>query len=229
MVSHPFELSLNAEQIKSITKVYKALSKNIKLEELILLDKFLYKLAGQLHNKDFKESIEAVSPLFGLDIDLLDELLKCASAKRQVTVEYNSPRSGVKPLEIIIDKLGFNNNKLYLYGTGLEYNQYTYLPVSRINRIIEIKLKNDAITPPENITIGFEVKTKQSEFKLGDDEKIVELKDNSIIAELITSNPFIAKQRVLSLGSACKVLYPEEFKNEIIETLKRMKEGYFLG
>ena len=229
MVSHPFELSLNADQIKSITKVYKALSKNIKLEELIMLDTFLYKLADRLHNKDFKEAIEAVSPLFGLDIALLYELLKCASAKRQITIEYNSPRSGVKPIEIIIDKLCFNNNKLYLYGTGLEYNQYTYLPVSRIKRIIEIKLKNAMIAPPENIIIGFEIKTRQSEFKLGEDEKIIEIKENSIVAELSTSNPFIAKQRILSLGCACKVLYPESFKNDIIETLKRMKEGYFLG
>ena len=229
MVSHPFEISLNSDQIKSITKVYKALSKNIKLEELILLDRFLYKLAKQLRNNDLQLAVESVSPLSGVNTELLEELLKCAAAKRQITIEYNSPRSGAKPFEIVTDKVAFNNNKLYLYGTGLEYNQYTYLPVSRIRKIIEIKLRNEDIIPPEEMTIGFEVKTKQSEFKLEDDEKIAEIKDNSIIVELKTSNPFIAKQRVLSLGCSCKVLYPETFRDEIVKMLKSMKEGYFLG
>ena len=229
MVSHPFEIALSQEQIKSITKVYKALSKNIELEELILLEKFLYKLAAQLHNKDLEATIEKSPPLYGIDIELLEELLKCAARKSQIEIQYNSPRSGIKNIEIITDKVEFNNNKLYLYGTGLEYNQYSYFPLARIQKIVNIKLRRDEILPPEEITVGYEVKTKVSEFKLNDDEKIIEIKDNSIIVEMRTSNPFIAKQRVLSLGCSCKVLYPQSFREEIINTLKSMKEGYFLG
>lgn len=229
MVSHPFEISLSSEQIKSITKVYKALSKNIELNELIALEKFLYKLSERLHNKDLKLTIMKASPLNGVNLDLLEELIACSRKKQQIEIIYNSPKSGLKPIEVITDKVEFNNNKLYLYGTGLEYKQYTYFPVSRINKITDIKLRNDNIDNIEEITVGYEVKTKVHELKLKEDEKIVEIKDNSIIVETTGSNPFIIKQRVLSLGCTCKVLYPQSFRDEIIQTLKSMKEGYFLG
>ncbi len=229
MISHPFELSLSNDQIKSITKVYKAVSKNIELKELIILEKFLYKLANQLRNNDLKEAIEKVSPIYGLDVQLLEELLLCSAKQKQITILYNSPRSGEKLMEIFTDKVGFNNNKLYLYGTSIEYNQYTFLPISRIKKIVDVKLIKEKIVPPEEIVVGYEVRTKVSEFKLNDNEKIVQINENSIIVEMTTSNPFMLKQRVLSLGLSCKVLYPQSVRDEIISILKRMKEGYFIG
>lgn len=229
MVSHPFEISLTSEQIKSITKVYKALSKNIELNELITLEKFLYKLSEQLNNNDLKFTIMKASPLNGIDLELLEELITCSKRKQQIGIMYNSPKSGLKPIEVITDKVEFNNNKLYLYCTGMEYKQYTYLPISRITKITGIKLRNDVLDNIEEITVGYEIKTKVHELKLKDDEKIVEIKDNSVIIEMTSSNPFIIKQRVLSLGCSCKVLYPKSFRDEIIQTLKSMKEGYFLG
>lgn len=229
MVSHPFEVSLSPEQIKSITKVYKALSKNIELNELITLEKFLYKLSEQLHNNDLKFTIMKASPLNGINLELLEELITCAKRKQQIEIMYNSPKSGLKSIEVITDKVELENNKLYLYGTGLEYKQYTYFPVSRISKIIGIKLRNDSVNNLEEITAGYEIKTKVRELKLREDEKIVEIKDNSVIVEMTGSNPFMIKQRVLSLGCACKVLYPRSFRDEIVQTLKSMKEGYFLG
>lgn len=229
MVSHPFEVSLSSEQIKSLSKVYKALSKNIELIELMKLEKFLYELSDRLHNKDLKLTIKNASSLNGINLDLLEELLACSKKKQQIEILYNSPRSGLKTIEVITDKVEFNNNKLYLYGTGLEYKQYTYFPISRIEKIVDVKLRKADVDDVEEITAGYEITTKLNELKLKENEKITEIKENSVIVEMTSSNPFIIKQRVLSLGYACKVLYPQSFRDDIIQTLKSMKEGYFLG
>lgn len=229
MVSHPFEVSLSSEQIKSLSKVYKALSKNIELIELMKLEKFLYELSDRLHNKDLKLTIKNASPLNGINLDLLEELLACSKKKQQIEILYNSPRSGLKTIEVITDKVEFNNNKLYLYGTGLEYKQYTYFPISRIEKIVDVKLRKADVDDVEEITAGYEITTKLNELKLKENEKITEIKENSVIVEMTSSNPFIIKQRVLSLGYACKVLYPQSFRDDIIQTLKSMMEGYFLG
>lgn len=226
LVAHPFRLSIDDEQIKSIMKVYKAVSKNIELHELIILEKFLIKITERINNSGLKAAHEKVSLFNGIDPDLLEQLLKHCQNKDQITFLYNSPRSGLKEIEVVTDKIELNNNKFYLYGTGLEYNQYGYFPVSRIKSVLDVKMFKSDLSHIETFSVGYEVKADISELKLTDEEKIEEIKENSVIIKNTTSNPFIVKQRVLSFGYSCKVLYPESFKKEIIETLKKMREGY---
>lgn len=226
MVSHPFELSITSEQIKSLAKVYKAVAKNIELHELITLEKFLIKIIEKIDNEELRAAYEKFSLFNGVSVELVENLIKHSKLKSQITFLYNSPRSGEKEIEIITDKVELNNNKFYLYGTGLEYNQYGYFPISRIKGVTSVNLYKTDISGFEKYTVGYELRVDKNELKLTDEEKIVEIKDNSLIIENTTSNPFIIKQRILSFGFACKVLYPESFRQEIINTLKEMREGY---
>lgn len=229
LVSHPFELSITEEQIKSLVKVYKAVAKNIELYELIILEKFLRKIASMINNTELTDAIEKVSFCNGIDLKLAAELIRHCRNKDRITILYNSPKSGDKEIEIITDKVDFNNNKLYLYGTGLEYTQYGYFPVSRIKSVLSVQMFKTDISNLKTITVGYELNINPNEVKLTDEEKLVNIKDGKLLIESTSSNPFIIKQRILSLGAGCKVLYPESFKNEIIETLKKMREGYADG
>lgn len=226
LVSHPFELEITDEQIKSLIKVYKTVSKNIELHELIMLEKFLRKISDLIKNPDLSEALDRVSLFCGIDPNLVEKLIRHCNNKDQITFLYNSPRSGEKSIEIITDKVALNNNKFYLYGTGLEYNQYGYFPISRIKAVLNVKIFKTDVTNIENFTVGYELRANPNEIKLTDEEKLVEIKDGKLLIENTTSNPFIVKQRILSFGYACKVLYPENFKKDIISTLKEMREGY---
>lgn len=226
LVSHPFELEITDEQIKSLIKVYKTVSKNIELHELIMLEKFLRKISDLIKNPDLSEALNRVSLFCGIDPNLVEKLIRHCNNKDQITFLYNSPRSGEKSIEIITDKVALNNNKFYLYGTGLEYNQYGYFPISRIKAVLNVKIFKTDVTNIENFTVGYELRANPNEIKLTDEEKLVEIKDGKLLIENTTSNPFIVKQRILSFGYACKVLYPENFKKDIISTLKEMREGY---
>lgn len=226
LVSRPFELEITDEQIKSLIKVYKTVSKNIELHELIMLEKFLRKISDLIKNPDLSEALDRVSLFCGIDPNLVEKLIRHCNNKDQITFLYNSPRSGEKSIEIITDKVALNNNKFYLYGTGLEYNQYGYFPISRIKAVLNVKIFKTDVTNIENFTVGYELRANPNEIKLTDEEKLVEIKDGKLLIENTTSNPFIVKQRILSFGYACKVLYPENFKKDIISTLKEMREGY---
>ena len=226
LVSHPFELEITDEQIKSLIKVYKTVSKNIELHELIMLEKFLRKISDLIKNPDLSEALDRVSLFCGIDPNLVEKLIRHCNNKDQITFLYNSPRSGEKSIEIFTDKVALNNNKFYLYGTGLEYNQYGYFPISRIKAVLNVKIFKTDVTNIENFTVGYELRANPNEIKLTDEEKLVEIKDGKLLIENTTSNPFIVKQRILSFGYACKVLYPENFKKDIISTLKEMREGY---
>ncbi len=229
LVSHPFELKVSDEQIKSIVKVYKAVSKNIELYELIILEKFLRKISLLINNPDLTAAIEKMSILSGVNLELAGQLIRHCKNKDQITFLYNSPKSGDKEIEIITDKVELNNNKLYLYGTGLDYKQYGYFPISRIKAVVSVSMFKTDISNIETLTVGYELNINPNEIKLTDEEKLIDIKDGKLLIESTTSNPFIIKQRVLSFGTGCKVLYPDSFRNEIINTLKKMREGYLNG
>lgn len=230
MVSHPFQLDISDEQIKSLVKVYKAIAKNIEIDELIILDKFLRKLVALMNNTKLLDAYERVSVFKGIKIELLDPLMRYCSDKEQITFLYNSPRSGHKEIQIVTEKMDFLNNKLYLFGTGLEYNQYSYFPVSRIEKIINVSLHKADLSGVKVYTVGYELKGSVPELRLNDDETIIETRnDNTVLVEYSSSNLFMIKQKILSYGYACKVLYPEEVKNEIVATLKAMRAGYLNG
>ncbi len=226
LISHPFELGITPEQAKTLTKVYKTLSKTLEIQELILLEKFLRKIASYIKDNELDELLNKISILSGLEIELLENLYNCCNQKQQIILNYNSPRSGHTEMEIICDKLGFENGKLYIYGTSIDYSQSAYLLVNRIINIKEIKSNKTQNLDIEEIKIKYELKADIQEIQLKENERIISSSQNKILIEAISSNKFILKQRVLSYGSQCKVLEPEEFKQEIISTLKRMKAEY---
>ena len=225
LVSHPFELDPTPEQIKSISKVYKTISKTVEIHELILLEKFLRKIASNIKNEAFSAMLNKVSPLSGMDINLLQELFNCCMQKKQIVLNYNSPRSGKTDMEIICDKLGFENGKLYIYGTSIDFSQSIYLMVLRIVNIKEIKLHKTDLDI-EELKIKYKLRADVQELQLKDNEKLISADKNSIIIEAKSSNKFVLKQRILSFGSQCTVLEPEDFRQEIITTLKRMRAEY---
>ena len=47
-----------------------------------------------------------------------------------------------------------------------------------------------------------------------------------LIIEIFSKNKFEITQRILSFTNKCIVLSPDNYKNEIISCLLKMKEGY---
>ena len=93
-------------------------------------------------------------------------------------MRYNSPNSGEKDIEILTDKLEFNNNKLYLHGTGFEYMEYgTFL----VSRILEIKEVKEVRTIPtiKSTKIGYKIENcNLAHIQLDSNEKIIQKTKN---------------------------------------------------
>lgn len=227
IVSHPFELSMTDDEIQSVLKVYKTLSKNISIEEIFALENFLLKLASLTKNDKFAEDINRVSILKDINKKLIEDLIDCCKKKDQIVINYNSPNSGKKDIEIITDKLEISNNKVYLYGLGLEYNQYGSFLLSRIVKINEIKLSRTIPDNLQEIKVIYELDGKPENLECY--ERILNDDGEKVLIEASISNTFLFKQKLLEYGSACKVLEPQSFKDEFVSLLKDMKAGYYCG
>ena len=229
ITAHPFELKLSDEQIQSVIKIYKSIIKNMDVKELLSMERFFEKIGSYIKNDDFIADIRKISMLRDIDKKLLEDLLDCCDRKEQIVIQYNSPNSGEKSIELIADKIDSSNGKIYLYGTGFEYMQYGSFLVSRIKKINEIKVEK---TIPENLKefrITYTLECSPDKLNPADNEKIIEKHNNYAVIEMKTSNDFLAKQKLLEYGPICKVLEPESFKNDFIKLLKDMKAGYYCG
>lgn len=228
IVKHPFQLTLNEQQLESITKVYKSLVKNIEIKDLLYLENFLEKIGNTIQDEKFLADIKKISMLKDINNDLLEDLIDCCEKKQQIIIRYRSPNSGEKDIELIADKIEISNNKIYLCGTSSEYGEYGGFPVSRIKAIKDIKQRR-TIKAPEDITVLYRVMCTPETFVPSEGEKIVKKEENSVLLEITSSNKFYLKQKFLEYGPSCKIIEPDSIKNEFIELLKEMKAGYYCG
>ena len=224
--SHPFLLKINDKQIKSIIKIYKAISKNIEVTDLISLQNFFEKISKHIENDELKEKLKNISPLANIDPMLISNLVGYAHNNSEISILYNSSSTGKKNITILVDKIHINNGKLYISGINSEYDNYASFLVNRIIKINSINLKERTLNIPE-VTVGYKYSLDFNEsIELFDNEKIIEKHEDYLIIEITSKSKFEITQRIMSLATKCKVLYPVEYKDYIVSTLKKMKEGY---
>lgn len=190
------------------------------------MEEFFEKIGAYIKNEDFINEAKKVSLLKEIDKELLKTLLDCCDKKNQIIINYNSPNSGTKPMELIADKIEIQNGKIYLCGIGFEYKQYGTFLVSRIKDICEIKTQNSMPEGLKELNVVYELYNNPNP-DLEDYEKIIEQTEEKVIIEAVTTNPFLLRQRLLALGPNCKILSPDDFKNEFVTLLKNMKAGYY--
>jgi len=224
IVKHPFELKFSDEQVKSIIKVYKMLLKSIEVEELLSLTKFFKKISRGVENLQLKQLLAEISPLNKLNIDILLPLIKACRKNDEITIMYNSPRSGIKKIDLLAENLVVSNNKIYLNGKSPMYTNNASFLVSRIVEPPVVKLEKTIDLPDESQVVGCEI--YDMHFVPQENDKILQTLDDKLIVEISADNKFYARQRILALGSDCKVLYPESFREDVLSTLKRIKEEY---
>ena len=225
LMNNPFEIKITDDQINSIAKVYKSISKNISVEDLMYLEKFFFKLASLVKNEKYTQTLEEISLLNNIDKKLLEELLHACKRKHSIIIKYNSPNSSIKNIEVKADKLEFTNSKLYLYGTSYEYNKYSSYLVSRIIEIVATEIKEHLETP-EEIEVFYRTNLNKNEIALQENEEIVSIDETYTTIKIKNSNKFFITQRILSYGDSCEVISPQNYKDEIIATLKQMQEVY---
>ena len=225
--NHPFELKITDEQAKSILKVYMALSANIDLDDFYALQSFFVKIEPYITNEDFKKKIKNASPLKSINQDIMHKLLECVKNKYELCVEYKSPASGSKKIYIAADKLFILNKKLYIAGINSEHDNYGNLLVEKIIKIVDINPNATKLKIQQPINVIYELALeRKGAFIPESDEKIIKEDENTVTVEVNSNNKFFVTQRILSFAGRCKVISPDEYKEEIISHLKKMKEGY---
>ena len=223
LVKQPFELNIKNEYVKTLLKIYKNIINNIEIEDLLLLTKFFDKIADGIADEELKNQLLNISPITKINKDILKFLIVACRKNEEITIKYNSPSLGIKNIDVLAKNLKLNRGRIYLCGTSIAYNNDTTFMVSKIVDMPVVKIKK---TEKHNEVIKVLCEFFNKNIILNENETIIEEKNSSRVVEISSKNLFYTKQRILALNSDCKVLAPKYFKDEIISTLKKMRNNY---
>ena len=227
ITTHPFEMRIEESQIKDLIKVFKTVVKSIDLEDLILLTDFFDQISCFIKNDDLKYRLAKISPFFNIDKGLFKALQKACNNKEILHMYYASPKSGNKVISVESEDLYVYDGVLYVSGTNLEHGNFFRFPIKKIIQLLRTE-PNTKIKIKKTFNAKYFYKFDDNDefFEKLPNEKIVKKKDDGIVVEISSKNKFDVFQRVLYLSPRCRVMSPDNFRDEIIETIKQMRGLY---
>ena len=227
LLKHPFNLNITQEEVKLLKRALNKVKEHADLEHMMKYHELFCKIAEHISDKDIKEQIIGLSPLRKYSMEKINELVFYCKHKKELKLSYQPPAIN-NPIEMNIytQKLVFKNDKIYLYGFDTSKNEAVTLNIKCILNILGCKDCDNNTTTPTPITVKFKL-TNFGVSGLDENENILEGNaEKGFLVEGKYHNTFTAVQRILSFGSACTVIEPEEFKTNIIQILKKMRNLY---
>ena len=225
LIDHPFKIDITQEEINAIKKVFNKIKENADLDILILYDNLFKKIAKHISDKEVRTNLLNISPLKRYSPEIIDEVRKACKNKNLVKLIYKAPTSAKETeKEIYADRVALQNDKLYLFCTDKESKQQIYLYIKRILKIISCKDVDDNISV-NPITVKFHL-TDFGVSGLNDNEEILNEDTNGYTICGTYHNNFLATQRILSFGANCTIIEPEDFKEQVVDILKKMRDIY---
>lgn len=225
LTKHPFSFKIPEEEINIIKRVYNIVKSKIDLATLLDYDDLFKKIAFYICDEESREAILGISLLRYYDVEMLKTLILDSKYNNIVTLIYDKLGNSFETKKrLVVQKIVYNNEKIYIYGHDLDKKDSIILNLRRVKSILlrEVKEKNVSV---KQVNIKFIIKNID-DIKLDNNEKIVEETEAGTLIEAYYHNKFLAMQRVLSFGANCTVIEPDEFKNYIIETIKEMRNTY---
>lgn len=226
LISHPFELNIDMELAKALSKLYLKGIESYSVKFLIFLDNLFIKLAKYTKEDEVAEYLLGISLIKNVNKDLLKDLYNAYMQGQTITFTYNAPNSGKQEISFFIENFEIRSKKLYVNGYSLTHKNKAFYLVSRILSPITVHLKKETI---ENLTqtIKYELtNVAVSNYCKLENENIIEQDAKHLIIELTSDNEFKIIQRILAYGANCKILSPDSFKTKMIEILKSMEKAY---
>ena len=226
LTEHPFKVDITEDEINILKRAFNRLKPTLNIEAVMRYDSLFRKLANNVSNSKVKEVLLGLSPIKHYNMAILNDVQEACETNKTINFMYKSPASDNEiEKNIEAKEILYKNDKVYLCGFDLDFKKIVTLNIDRIKKIISHK-ESEGNNIVEKITVKFKLKQFNVQ-GLQEDEKIIDGDlENGFIIEGNYYNDFLAYQRILSFGSYCTVIEPKDFKEGIIERLKKIKGIY---
>ncbi|MBQ9246179.1 WYL domain-containing protein [bacterium] len=226
LLKHPFVFSLSDSELQTLINVRELLAKNLTIDEIFVLNTLYSKIINLTFDEDKIDFIKNSSPLINIDKEIYNELSNPNILNKKLLIKYKSPKFGEEKFYIIPLKILYENEKVYLQCFNYKYNSVGLLNVERILKIESIDIHTNS-DMPMIYDVVYEVSNiRNKDFKLNDNEIILEQIENKIIIKAKVENEFIFVQRLLQLGTNFRIISPDFLKEKLVNKIKQIQKVY---
>ena len=231
--SHPFSAHLSKDEATALLDFRKNIISLGDWETLILVNRLYSKIAHYAPNEEFKNALIYNNPLSKINNNILR--LINISKEKLINIKYKSPKYGVEDFDIIPHFITMDNEKLYVWCYNFKYSETSFLRIDRILSINSLTFDKEIAKSKDKFddfqfNAKFELKGISALMYMeGIGEKIINEKPDDeypLKIEVLVKDKFNFIQRILSYGTDCRLLEPQNLKTEVINLLKQMKGNY---
>lgn len=226
LLNHPFKMDITEEEAGVIKQAFNRIKEKSDISVLMIYDNLFKKIAPHISSQKVQEILLSISPLKKYSTEIVEQLKTACEKKNLVKLVYKAPTfKEASEKEVYADRIVLQNDKLYFYGVDKGSENPIYLNIKRILKLLSSS-KTDDFRKAEPIVVRFFLKDFGIS-GLQDNENIESgnMTDGFVVCGHY-HNSFFAMQRILSFGSRCTVIEPDDFKDKVVEIIKRMRDVY---
>ncbi len=223
---HPFCLNISSRDLKVLLKVHESFCKELSWKEVVSLNNVLLKVISLTENKQLINIAKNSIPFSDINLNILYQLDNPSIYGKKVKIKYSSPKFGKEDLDIIPQKIYYENEKLYLQCYSYKYKNIAVLNISRI-----LGIKNINISEEFKFNDFYEViyeifSEAMIAFEPDNNEEIIYKDNNKIRIKAKVLNEFWFIQKIFLFGNNFKIISPDFFREKLIDKIKQIKKEY---
>lgn len=229
--SHPFHILLDKKHIDALQTFREGVISDGSWQQVLHLNNLYAKLAKLAGDEISADILKNNHPFNKINIDILNEIIIFIKTRKKAKFLYLSPENGEEELDFSPEKITFENQKLYVWGHNLKYDDFGYLRIDKIKKILtpvynalsaDDYKNSKQIVEVEYLLKGYSAQT----FICNDDEEIIKTTESELLVKARVRNKFYFYQRILAFGTECRLLSPQSVREEFLRILKDIKAGY---
>lgn len=225
LLSHPFKFKITKEHADILNLLRNSLYHQNDYKLIFDINSIYDKLIEFSESVSIVDTLETSNYLRNVDKRVLEACLELCKEKADAHITYNSPVNGKEVLKIKAEKVFFENNRLYLWLYSYKYNAPSYLRIDKIGKIQ--KLSGEFSNVKVTNFVEYELIGNAAKNFIPKAEEIIVASDkNKIIVKANVINKFNFFQRIISFSDECRLLYPENVKQEFLAHINMILEVY---
>lgn len=226
LIYHPFALKLTDNEFKVLLQLREKLAENLPFDTVLDINALYKKISMIISDKEQQQTIEDTKPLKDVNETVLYQISNPKLEGKRVQIKYFSPKNGLEDIDIIPQRISYENGKIYLWCYIFKYNTNSMLNIEKIKKISNVNISED-FKVPDYYEVIYKISGNAFQtFEPKEYEQIIKKDEKSMIIKANVANEFWFIQRILLFGCDFNIISPDFFKEKLINKLKLIRKGY---
>ena len=227
LISHPFTLSLSENELNIFLRLRDKMLDEMNWKDVFVLNSLYEKIMSLTFNEEQINLTKDIAPFAGLNKSILKDFSNPNIIGKKVKIIYNSPEFGEEEIDIIPQKLAYENANMYLWCYSFKYNKNSLLSIERIKEIISYGVSEHNYQTKVLYDVIYSITGEAyNTFEEKEFEEVITKSENEIKVLAHVENEFYFIQRLLLFGSDFKIISPNFFREKLINKIKLIQKGY---